>query len=103
GGKAAEEAIESLESSPGLDIDIVGLFDDRFDDRSPEAVRAHKKLGKISALASFAREHRVDLIIVAIPLSAEARLLQILKRLWELPVDIRISGPTSKPKLSARA
>ncbi|QIG50087.1 undecaprenyl-phosphate glucose phosphotransferase [Nordella sp. HKS 07] len=103
GGKAAEEAIESLESSPGLDIDIVGLFDDRFDDRSPEAVRTHKKLGKISALAGFARENRVDLIIVAIPLSAEARLLQILKRLWELPVDIRISGQASKLKLSPRA
>lgn len=103
GGKAAEDAIESLESSPGLDIDIVGLFDDRFDDRSPEAIRAHQKLGKISALAGFAREHRVDLIIVAIPLSAEARLLQILKRLWELPVDIRISGQASKLKLSPRA
>jgi Undecaprenyl-phosphate glucose phosphotransferase len=103
GGSAAEEAIATLEGSPDLDIDIVGLFDDRFDDRSPEAIRAHKKLGKISELASFAREHRVDLIIVAIPLSAEARLLQILKRLWELPVDIRISGQASKLKLSPRA
>lgn len=103
GGKAAEEAIETLEASPDLDIDIVGLFDDRFDDRSPEAIRAHRKLGKISDLALFAREHRIDLIIVAIPLSAEARLLQILKRLWELPVDIRISGQASKLKLSPRA
>ena len=103
GGAAAEEAIATLEASPALEIDIVGLFDDRFDDRSPEAIRAHKKLGKISELASFAREHRVDLIIVAIPLSAEARLLQILKRLWELPVDIRISGQASKLKLSPRA
>ncbi|HTN98183.1 MAG TPA: undecaprenyl-phosphate glucose phosphotransferase [Nordella sp.] len=103
GGAAAEQAIETLEASPDLDIDIVGLFDDRFDDRSPEAIRAHKKLGKIAELASFAREHRVDLIIVAIPLSAEARLLQILKRLWELPVDIRISGQASKLKLSPRA
>ena len=36
-------------------------------------------------------------------MSAEARLLQILKRLWELPVDIRISGQASKLKLSPRA
>ena len=103
GGAAAEEAIQMLESSPRLDIDIVGLFDDRFDDRSPQSVRTHRKLGKISELAVFAREHRIDLIIVAIPLSAEARLLQILKRLWELPVDIRISGQASKLKLSPRA
>ncbi|WP_368911832.1 undecaprenyl-phosphate glucose phosphotransferase [Taklimakanibacter deserti] len=103
GGKAAEEAIATLEASPDLDIDIVGLFDDRFDDRSPQSIGTHKKLGSISELAFFAREHRVDLIIVAIPLSAEARLLQILKRLWELPVDIRISGQASKLKLSPRA
>jgi hypothetical protein len=37
------------------------------------------------------------------PLSAEARLLQILKRLWELLVDTRISGQASKLKLSPRA
>ena len=103
GGKAAEEAIETLETSAALEIDIVGLFDDRFDDRSPQSIRAHEKLGTISQLALFAREHRIDLIIVAIPLSAEARLLQILKRLWELPVDIRISGQASKLKLSPRA
>ncbi|MGE0239168.1 MAG: sugar transferase, partial [Parvibaculaceae bacterium] len=103
GGKAAEDAIATLESSPDLEIDIVGLFDDRFDDRSPQSIRAYEKLGKISELAAFAREQRVDLIIVAIPLSAEARLLQILKRLWELPVDIRISGQASKLKFSPRA
>jgi hypothetical protein len=33
------------------DIDIVGLFDDRFDDRSPKSIRTHHKLGKISELA----------------------------------------------------
>jgi lipopolysaccharide/colanic/teichoic acid biosynthesis glycosyltransferase len=73
------------------------------DDRSPQSIRAYKKLGTISELSAFAREHRIDLIVVAIPLSAEARLLQILKRLWELPVDIRISGQTSRLKLSPRA
>lgn len=96
-------AIETLDTSPDLEIDIVGLFDDRFDDSSPRSIRAYKKLGKISELSAFAREQRSDLIIVAIPLSAEARLLQILKWLWELPVDIRISGQASKLKLSPRA
>ena len=103
GGKAAEDAITTLENSPNLDIEIVGLFDDRFDNRSPDSVRKHKKIGKISALADYARGHQVDLIIVAIPMSAELRLLQILKRLWELPVDIRVSGQAAQLKLSPRA
>ncbi len=100
GGQAAEETLNLLEQSTGEDFEVVGLFDDRFDNRSPESIRKHKKLGTISDLAPFAREQAIDLIIVAIPLSAETRMLQILKRLWELPVDIRISGAAGKLKLS---
>ncbi len=103
GGKAAEDAIITLEKSTNLNIEIVGLFDDRFDNRSPDSVRKHKKLGKIGDLADYARANTVDLIIVAIPMSAEQRLLQILKRLWELPVDIRVSGQAAVLKLSPRA
>ena len=100
GGKAAEEAITILENSKGLDIEIVGLFDDRYDNRSPDSIRKHQKLGKIAVLAEYARSQRVDLIVVAIPMTAEQRLLQILERLWELPVDIRISAAASQLKFS---
>jgi Undecaprenyl-phosphate glucose phosphotransferase len=103
GGKAAEDALHALESSRDLSFEIIGLFDDRYDSRSPKSVHSYEKMGKIAELAAFARNNRVDLIIVAIPLSAEARLLHILKRLWELPVDIRISGQASSLKLSPRA
>ena len=103
GGKAAEDAIATLEKSKGLDIEIIGLFDDRYDNRSPASVRKHKKIGKIASLAEYARLNPVDLIIVAIPMSAEERLLQILKRLWELPIDIRVSGQAAQLKLSPRA
>jgi Undecaprenyl-phosphate glucose phosphotransferase len=100
GGQAAEDALKLLENSLEEDIEIIGLFDDRFDNRSPESVLKHSKHGTITDLAPFARQHAVDLIIVAIPMSAETRLLHILKRLWELPVDIRISAAASKLKLS---
>ena len=103
GGKSAEEALNLLESSSDLDIEIVGLFDDREDARSPQSIRAYHKIGKIEDLANYSRAHRVDLIIVAIPLSAETRLLSILPHLWELPVDIRISGNASSLKLNSRA
>jgi Undecaprenyl-phosphate glucose phosphotransferase len=103
GGKVAEEALQTLAHSRGLDIEIVGIFDDRFDERSPQSIQAHEKIGKISELADYARSNRVDLIIVAIPLAAEARLLHILKRLWELPCDIRISGKSSRLKFSSHS
>ncbi len=103
GGKAAEEAITILENSKGLDVEIVGLFDDRFDNRSPQSIRKHKKLGTITDLAGYARGQRVDLIVVAIPMTAEQRLLQILERLWQLPVDIRISAASAQLKFSRRS
>jgi Undecaprenyl-phosphate glucose phosphotransferase len=103
GGRPAEDAISALESSSDVDVEIIGIFDDRFDERSPVSVRKYRKLGNIAELAEHARTDRIDLIIVAIPLSAEARLLQMLKRLWELPVDIRISGQASRLKLTAQA
>jgi Undecaprenyl-phosphate glucose phosphotransferase len=103
GGRMAEESLDMLATSRGLDIEIVGLFDDRDDQRSPQSIHKYQKLGRIEELSQYTRLKRVDLIIVAIPLSAETRLLTILKRLWELPVDIRISGHTSTLKLNARA
>ena len=103
GGAAAQRAIDTLERSSGLDIEIIGLFDDRDDERSPEQVRRYRKLGDIAALYDYARRQRVDLIVVAIPLAAEQRLMQMLGKLWELPVDIRISGQASQLKLSPRA
>jgi Undecaprenyl-phosphate glucose phosphotransferase len=103
GGQAAEDALNLLEQSSTDEFEVLGLFDDRFDNRSPESVRKYKKLGSISDLAPYARAQAIDLIIVAIPLSAETRMLQILKRLWELPVDIRISGAAGKLKLSRGA
>jgi Undecaprenyl-phosphate glucose phosphotransferase len=98
GGQAAERAITLIESSRDLDVDIIGIFDDRSDERTPD-----RKVGSIADLHPYAREHRLDLIVVAIPLAAEQRLLGILKRLWELPVDIRISATASSLEFSAKA
>ncbi len=103
GGEAADRAVQLLEKDAGDATEIVGIFDDRYDGRSPENIGWHRKLGNINDLAVFARNHRIDLIIVAIPMSAEKRLLHILNLLWELPVDIRISATASELKLSPSA
>jgi len=103
GGRVADDALHALQASRDLEIEVIGLFDDRDVVRSSPPIHTHKKMGTITDLATYARNNRVDLIIVAIPLSAEARLLHILKRLWELPVDIRISGKASGLKFSSKA
>jgi Undecaprenyl-phosphate glucose phosphotransferase len=96
GGAGAEALVTAIEKSATSDIELIGLFDDRDDERSPEAVAGLKKLGKVADLVEFARRARIDLVIVSMPLSAESRLLEMLRQLWVLPVDIRLSAHMSK-------
>ncbi|MGN6100796.1 MAG: undecaprenyl-phosphate glucose phosphotransferase, partial [Devosia sp.] len=103
GGKDAAELIDLIRRGAGNDINLIGLFDDRIDARSPDAVLGIPKLGRVAGLVEFARQTRVDLVIVSMPLSAEKRVLEMLKQLWVLPVDIRLSAHMSKLRLASRA
>jgi Undecaprenyl-phosphate glucose phosphotransferase len=103
GGPPAEALIRSLELQPYNDIRICGIFDDRDDKRSPPIVAGYPKLGNIEELVDFARIARVDMLIVSLPLTAEARVLQLLKKLWVLPVDIRLSAHNSHLQFRPRA
>jgi len=103
GGKDAEALISALQSGANSDIGLIGLFDDRNDDRSPESVASLPKLGRVSDLIEFARRTRVDLVIVSMPLSAEKRVLEMLKQLWVLPVDIRLSAHMSALRFTSKA
>lgn len=103
GGKDAEILIEQINAGADKDINLLGLFDDRIDERSPDEVAGYHKLGKVSSLIEFARRTPVDLVIVSMPLSAEKRVLDMLTQLWVLPVDIRLSAHMSKLKFTDKA
>lgn len=103
GGKVAETLIRSLEAQPDNDIRICGIFDDRDDTRSPQVVAGYPKLGTIGELIEFARLARIDMLIVSLPLTAEARVLTMLKKLWVLPVDIRLSAHSNQLRFRPRA
>jgi FlaA1/EpsC-like NDP-sugar epimerase len=103
GGHDAEVLVEQIEKSAGADVRMLGVFDDRNDERSPESVASLPKLGRVSDLLEFARQTRVDLVIVSMPLSAEKRVLEMLTQLWVLPVDIRLSAHMSKLRFTQKA
>lgn len=103
GGEPAGELIRSLEGQSNNDVRVCGIFDDRTDDRSPPVVVGYPKLGTISELVEFGRMARIDMLIVTLPLAAENRVLQLLKRLWVLPVDIRLSAHTNKLRFRPRS
>ncbi|MFC3706028.1 undecaprenyl-phosphate glucose phosphotransferase [Devosia honganensis] len=103
GGSDAALLIDQIKAGADKDINLLGLFDDRVDERSPELVSGYRKLGKVADLIEFARRTPVDLVIVSMPLSAEKRVLDMLTQLWVLPVDIRLSAHMSKLKFTDKA
>lgn len=103
GGKPTFDLIERLDKSGANAIQILGIFDDRDKYRSPEQIGRYAKLGRFEDLEHFCREQRVDLLIIALPTVAEERILQVLKMLWVLPIDVRIAALGSKLKLRSRA
>jgi Undecaprenyl-phosphate glucose phosphotransferase len=103
GGERAGELIATMGASADAGIRICGIFDDRGDARSPAVVAGCPKLGTVDQLVDFVRRTRIDLLIVTLPLAAERRLLDILKQVWVLPIDIRLSAQSSRLRFRPRA
>ncbi|MBY6243104.1 undecaprenyl-phosphate glucose phosphotransferase [Methylosinus sp. Sm6] len=104
GGPAAEPVLRDLAAAQqDSDLRILGIFDDRGDSRSPDVLAGYPKLGGIDDLVEFARHTRLDLVIFTLPISAEERLLQMLRKLWVLPVDIRLAAHTNKLRFRPRS
>ena len=103
GGDPAKQLVRALEQQPDNDIRICGIFDDRGSGRSPPVVAGYPKLGTFAELVEFARVARVDMLIIALPASAEARILQLLRKLWVLPVDIRLAAHANHLRFRPRS
>jgi Undecaprenyl-phosphate glucose phosphotransferase len=102
-GQPCAGLLNALETGPDSDIKICGVFDDRGEHRAQESVAGCPKLGNLEALIRYCRSMHIDLLIVALPLSAERRVLEIIKKLWVLPVDIRLAAQTSTLRFRPRA
>ncbi len=98
-----EKLIEALKVQDDSDLDVLGVFDDRNDNRALATCAGSPKLGKVDDIVEFARRTRVDLVLFALPISAESRILEMLKKLWVLPVDIRLSAHTNKLRFRPRS
>jgi Undecaprenyl-phosphate glucose phosphotransferase len=103
GGERGKKLIRALEAQKDNDIRICGVFDDRSNDRSPPIIAGYPKLGTVSELVEFARLARVDMLIISLPLTAEKRVLTLLKKLWVLPVDVRLSALSNQLRFRPRA
>ena len=78
--QAAQRVARHFGTRPDSEVRIVGLFSDRRADGSG--------IGDLASLVRLVRRDAVETVIVAIPPAEEGRLLRVLGRLRELPVDV---------------
>jgi Undecaprenyl-phosphate glucose phosphotransferase len=102
GGQPAEALVKAIEAEAHSDLRICGVFDDRADNRSPPVIAGVPKLGTVDDLVEFTRQTRVDLILVSLPLTAEERVLQMVRKLWVLPVDVRLAAHMNRLRFRPR-
>jgi Undecaprenyl-phosphate glucose phosphotransferase len=89
-GRVGERLIEHLKRLPDREMVLVGVYDDEPPpDGKPIAGIEYR--GTVETLLADARRQRVDLIAVALPWSDEERIVGLFKRLWTLPIDIRLA------------
>ncbi len=104
-GAGAEGAnlVERMTSDPDNDVAILGIFDDRGTERAAEGFAGLPLLGNVEQLLSFCRSHSIDMLILSLPITAEHRLLALLKKLWVLPLDIRLAAHSNSLRFRPRA
>ncbi len=87
-GESAARLIQWVElTAPGL-FDVIGVFDDRDRGRTLDSAVAHHIRGNTADLIELYKAAAFDKIVIALPHSAEGRLLHLLRGLRRLPVDI---------------
>ena len=102
-GVPCANLITSLEADPSCDIRIVGVCDERGNERVGTHVLGYPRIGSLDDLISLARRSRIDTIVVTLPIVAEKRLLQIFDRLSVLPADVRQPASATGLRFTRRA
>ena len=75
-----------IEEYPYLLIEVRGFFDDREESRCQEGTTP--LLGLISSVAAYVRDHKIDVIFISLPMSAQPRIHELLDDLHDTTASI---------------
>jgi Undecaprenyl-phosphate glucose phosphotransferase len=90
-GETAGRLIRWLEVTNPRLVEVIGIFDDRGRERLAESDLAPLLRGSTTDLIELYKSAPFDKIVIALPHSAEDRLLHLLRKLRQLPVDIALA------------
>ncbi|HEX6958800.1 MAG TPA: undecaprenyl-phosphate glucose phosphotransferase [Ferrovibrio sp.] len=86
-GAIGQRLLRRINAQADRNVVVVGVYDDRLA-RLPERCMGHKVLGTVADLIDRVRHGGIDMVIVALPLSAERRIAEIMAQLRQAAVDI---------------
>lgn len=72
------------------EYEIVALFDDRGADRRPERLAGLPVAGDLATFKAYMQDHRVDMVVIALPWSAALRIHGLLTRLQMISLDVLV-------------
>jgi putative colanic acid biosynthesis UDP-glucose lipid carrier transferase len=76
-----------IDRDPNLFMEVRGYFDDRTEGRWPEGMK-QPMLGTMSEIASYVREHRIKMIFISQPISAQPRIRKLLEELQDTTASV---------------
>lgn len=88
-GEQAKKFLIQLKNGEEPWVSMIGVFDDRKERIGPSFM-GFPVLGTLDDLVNFSRKNRVDDIILTLPWNAEKRLIEIIRRLEELPITVSL-------------
>ena len=101
-GPACESLLQALDADPTATSASAASSTTAASTGRAPTIAGHANLGNLDALMAFCRRTPIDMLIVALPVSAETRVLQLIKKLWVLPVDIRLAAQASQLRFRPR-
>lgn len=88
-GELGKRLVESLEAHREYGFSIVGYLDDD-PGKQQRAIHGVPVLGTTDDLEDIAAEHNIDQVMIALPMSAHHRIVQLIRRSGQLLVEIKV-------------
>lgn len=89
-GQQGQRVVRHFAESDDPSVALAGVFDDRRS-RVPNQIGDNPVRGTVDDLLKVVQSEPVDEVIIALPWSAESRLLELMQKLRTAPVHVRLS------------
>ncbi len=88
-----ERVARVIEGNLWMGMRVTGFFDDRFEERChPIPSELGKREGNLDDLVELARTGKVDMVYIALPLRAEARVTDLVRRLADSTASVYMAA-----------